>query len=464
MIKTEPKDSRRIKEIQLTRLTVEEKEAVWKRFIAPKLEPLPNSAFQNPCLIWQGSKFPVNRGSTEFYGRWAYEKVDLITHRVAHILKIGPIPDKLKVCHRCKGNKLCSEPSHLYAGTDEDNARDRIFDGTHTMGSHNPMAKINEVIASNIKLDISKGVSNNALLEKYSDLTESILRSIKSGQSWATDETGLARKKSRQDRRKETRKQIRKHGLQVTDYENAWKNMLRRVCQEVTNNHGKGPVTSTIESPCFLLKPLASGYGGVDIRGVNFRAHIVSWEYHHNNCKMQNDKTKLVSHKCNTPNCVNPEHLVLETYAENTARIKIAGNQNPPVKYSEEICNEAIKLVSTTSLTKREIAKRLGMSKSEVSYITNGQRSGILEDSNLPRKRGERVDLDPDSVVKQFRNEFYKIWNASAKPTKKHILQELSEKYRRHPEILARWASGKTRKSAGGPLVTASRKRKADEL
>lgn len=92
------------------------------------LEPLPSIAerlaaglirMPNGCLEWTG--MADSRG----YGRISVHSRIRLTHRVAWELLRGPIPDGLNVLHHCDNPPCCDTESHLFLGTNADNAADR---------------------------------------------------------------------------------------------------------------------------------------------------------------------------------------------------------------------------------------------------------------------------------------------------------------------------------------------------
>ena len=61
---------------------------------------------ENECWPWLASKNQKGYGQFYYHGRLQY------THRVAHELLVGPIPDGLTLDHLCR-NRSCVNPTHL---------------------------------------------------------------------------------------------------------------------------------------------------------------------------------------------------------------------------------------------------------------------------------------------------------------------------------------------------------------
>lgn len=74
--------------------------------------PEPNTG----CRLWTGALWGK-------YGRIKVDRVRRKAHQVAFEAHKGLVPPGRIVCHSC-GVSLCVEPSHLYAGTHQDNFDD----------------------------------------------------------------------------------------------------------------------------------------------------------------------------------------------------------------------------------------------------------------------------------------------------------------------------------------------------
>ena len=70
------------------------------------------------CWEWLGSKNPKGYGTIQRNGLGTN-----VASRVSWELHFGDIPDGLFVCHHCD-NPGCTNPEHLFLGTNKDNQQD----------------------------------------------------------------------------------------------------------------------------------------------------------------------------------------------------------------------------------------------------------------------------------------------------------------------------------------------------
>lgn len=82
--------------------------------------PEPNTG----CHLWMGCACRLG------YGRLGDvpKGTPTLAHRKAYEQFVGPIPEGMKVCHRCDCPSCCN-PDHLFLGTQKDNLRDMFAKG-----------------------------------------------------------------------------------------------------------------------------------------------------------------------------------------------------------------------------------------------------------------------------------------------------------------------------------------------
>lgn len=119
---------------------------------------------------------------------------------------------------------------------------------------------------------------------------------------------------------------------------------------------------------------LKRGYGQQKTGEKNKRAHRISWELYRGKIPTGMN----VCHKCDTPLCVNPDHLFIGTQLDNI-RDCIKKNRNAKAPNGEEHKNSKLKekdvrnILKDKRLSLSKIAKEYGVHRKTIEYIKNGK-------------------------------------------------------------------------------------------
>lgn len=132
-----------------------------------------------PCWLWMGSTV---RGG---YGRLNDGRSGVNTHRLSFELCVGAIPDGLDVLHKCD-NPPCCNPEHLFPGTDQDNANDKVEKGRspNQKGAANGNARLSPEDVLLIRRLLSEGQPAYTDLAKRFDVTPKHISLIAHRKLW----------------------------------------------------------------------------------------------------------------------------------------------------------------------------------------------------------------------------------------------------------------------------------------
>jgi hypothetical protein len=135
-----------------------------------------------------------------------------------------------------------------------------------------------------------------------------------------------------------------------------------------------------LETPCieFQGKRTRDGYGYVVVKGKTVYAHRTAY-CEANGVTMDSIKGWLVRHRCDNPPCINPEHLLIGTVADNSrdmvergrgrsGAFKSFGTSNPAAKLNDEKVREIRDGLANGEST-NSLAKKFGVSQSLISCI-----------------------------------------------------------------------------------------------
>src|SRR6202041_712075 len=107
----------------------------------------------------------------------------ILAHRASWIIHFGPIPEGKGVLHKCD-NPQCTNPNHLYVGTQKDNCRDMIERGHmyDRRGEKCGMAKVSNEDVSFIRASL--GLSHRKLGRMFGIDCSTVTRII-NRKTWA---------------------------------------------------------------------------------------------------------------------------------------------------------------------------------------------------------------------------------------------------------------------------------------
>lgn len=129
------------------------------------------------------------------------------------------------------------------------------------------------------------------------------------------------------------------------------------------------------------------------------KAHRVSWELANGPIPASEDRygTMCVCHRCDVRACVNPAHLFLGTHADNMADKMAKGRQprgeaTKNAVLTDDVVREIHRL-SSSGLSLRAIAMRVGQAVGTVHRALSGLTWGHVDSADRPTKRQSTVKL-----------------------------------------------------------------------
>lgn len=200
--------------------------------LLPKLEPVEARFWSKVAIVdddhscWEWQAATVSDGYGGF--SWRHAPHPLLTglsgaHRVAFYLINGFVPEH--TCHTCD-NPPCVRPSHLFAGTVQENIADRHAKGRSKgsvqIGEANHNTKLTEEAVLAIRTAVAAGEPEVAVADRYG-ISRPAVTLIRQGATWAhvggpTSATGTRRSKLTDEQVDEIRSRTERGSVLAAEY------------------------------------------------------------------------------------------------------------------------------------------------------------------------------------------------------------------------------------------------------
>lgn len=137
------------------------------------------------CVEWIGST-RNGYGRLTIGSRTDGTRKTVTAHRLSYEINIGDIPDGMFVCHKCD-NPKCINPSHLFAGSRQDNVNDREkkgrnnLSGIHKSGEGHSRSKLTWDDVARIRG--MSGLSQQHIADLFG-VSRSTIKDILHGKTW----------------------------------------------------------------------------------------------------------------------------------------------------------------------------------------------------------------------------------------------------------------------------------------
>lgn len=124
-----------------------------------------------------------------------------------------------------------------------------------------------------------------------------------------------------------------------------------------------------LETPCWIwkMKPNSQGYAVMKYHQKAYKVYRVMWE-RHNGKKIPPGINAC--HRCDTPSCVNPEHIFLGTQQDNIADMVSKGRQSSYRKLSDDEIR-SIRAMVRGGMRQSEVSRVTGVDSGTVSRVVN---------------------------------------------------------------------------------------------